>query len=178
MLLYTLWSKLDVDSYQMTLNRHVYFRSTPDPQEPLVQGTNLEQKPQECTKSTCCVLSSIPSCSKCVPLVACCSWIHSPRLPLELIWKGTFSLRPSGCVCRDLPGGNACSVSPRESQGSSSSHLVASLQGLMVSGASVVSGVSYSKAPAECSSSVVCVCVCVFVCVHLPHGHRFGICPL
>lgn len=161
-LLCTEWSKLDVDSYQMTLNRHVYFRSTPDPQEPLVQGTSLEQKPQECTKSGCCVLSSIPSCSRLVPLVSCCSWIHSPRLPLEFMWKETFSLRLSGWMCRDLSVGNASSVSSRESQRSSSSHLVASLQGLMVSGASVVSGVSYSKAPAECSSSVMCVCVFTF----------------
>lgn len=150
-----------MDSYQMTLNRDLYFRRTLDPQEPLVQGTNLEQKPQECTKSGCCVLSRIPSCFRSVPLVPCCLRIHSPRLPLELMWKDSFSL---GLIRLHVQGFASwkcllCELQ-REPESSSSSYLVASLQSLMVSGATVVLGVSYSKAPAECSSSVCSPSTC------------------
>lgn len=42
-LLFTLSSKLGVDSFQRTLNRNIYSRSTPDPHEPLFQGIKLEQ---------------------------------------------------------------------------------------------------------------------------------------
>lgn len=84
-----------MDSFQMTLNRHVYCRSRPDPQEPFIQGTSLEQKPQECTKSGCCVLSS----SRRVPLVLCCSQMHSPRLPLELCGKRLIRLHVQGFAC-------------------------------------------------------------------------------
>lgn len=148
-----------MDSYQMTLNRDLYFRSTLDSQEPLVQA---------CTESGCCILSRIPSCFRSVPLVPCCLRIHSPRLPLELMWKDSFSL---GLIRLHVQG-FACwkcllCEPQREPESSSSSYLVASLQSLMVSGATVVLGVSYSTLQSALAVYSVCVCV------HLPHAHRF-----